>query len=1033
MEQKQQQQQQPQNDQITINNLTNSLRRSNINSVNAGTIVQSCLSFLLRSLSIKRWIEKILNESLGNDDEDSDLLLFGKLMNGVILCKLMSTLKSNSIPKIHTGDTILNFKIRENLCFYIQALDDVGISRHFQFQIADLIEKKNLLKVLESLEVLADDCTDFEKPIEFSDEESLKIHFTEKQISDTEALLKKLNVTSVKRQALKKLTGAEPKRFTTSLTSSGSSLSSSGSANNRLSNSGTSTTSSGSSGGQSVGSRLFQSRIVSTPANNKPRAPLSVAQILDKAKPYEKKWIRIQSLVRGHLARRAYLKRVRYAAYRHNIVKELLATEKVYIENLEHLLSHYFNPMREESSKLNIKMDHFGLLISNLEVIINYNKNLLDIIKPKVDNWSHSQTIGDVFEQFTLYLKVYTQYVKEYSIFFETINNLRKNNSKFEAFIVEKEYSDNYKTVGTYLILPIQRIPRYTLLLTDLVKNTWADHLDYTNLTLSLKKMQEVALYVNEKKREAENIAKVTEIQNNFIGKFENLAEPHRRFVFEGPLTVIGPNGKESHRVFYLFNDVLIGTKPITSGLVKKKVNLKVKESIRMNLVSIRQTNRNLITSERDNKEKNNDSVASGVPTRISTAPKSSSASSLLSSSSTPSSSSSSLSSSTPNANANSTSTHSQLSSSAPSTQFKPATVKPSAKPAPPPRSQATFNVAMPTSENKPTAALGAASSPSNNTTPNSSPVINSNASKLTIGVKPPSPTPVSSLQSPVSSTTTSTNNTINGKPRASTTATGAIPPINSHNQIKQPTPITASSSSSQERLIIEERMKKQHLTIELIDTFGTCILKLLCSSPKEKEQWIGEIKKVYEDLDNKKIINDDAMKRSQERAGLAKAALSQQYATLRVKGRLCDLSTLKTSLNGEEDGSTPTEGANGANTTATGEREFNIYRRQTLSRRSQNPTKTEENKEQSSKDSSSDQSDTDDKKNTSGSAIATEKSKTGTGWFSSLRKKKKHPSIQDTFGLDTSPITPIDNNTTNNNNSSTTTPSTVILKQDNL
>ncbi|KAM9964419.1 hypothetical protein ACTFIW_004182 [Dictyostelium discoideum] len=1083
------------------NNNLSTLRKSNINGGNSN-IVQSCLSFLHRSLSIKKWIEKILGEKLSEDhhDDNDGLLLFGKLMNGVVLCKLMSCLKSNSIPKIHTGESILNFKIRENLCFYIQALEDIGISRHFQFQVPDLLEKKNLLKVLESLEVLADDCTDFEKPIELSDEESLLIQFTDKQLSDTEQILKKLNVTHIKKQSLKKLTSNEPKRFTTSGTtlshstgsrltfgggSGGSSNSPTGNGNgsggSSLSHSGgggggggggahhssstpSSLSSSGNGGGgggssltQSGGSRTFQTRIVSTPANVKPKAPLSVAQILDKARPFEKRWIKIQAFFRGHLARKAYQKRVRFAAYRHNIVKELLATEQVYIDSLDHVVAHYFNPMREESSKLNIKLDHFGLLISNLEVIINYNKNLLQNIKPKVENWSHSQTIGDIFEQFTLYLKVYTQYVKEYSIFFEAINNLRKSNTKFESFIVEKEYNDNYKSIGTYLILPIQRIPRYTLLLTELLKNTWSDHLDYNNLQLSLKKMQEVALYVNEKKREAENIAKVTEIQNNFIGKFENLAEPHRRFVFEGHLSVIGPGGKESQRVVYLFNDVLISTKPITSGLVKKKVSLKVKESIRMNLVTIKsKSNNNIENSENNNNNNSNNNIANNnnTPTKISSTPKSSSASSLLSNS-TPSSPSLSTTNTTTNT-PQPTPTPISLSSSMPSQPTKPTTLKP----VPPPRSQATFNVTSPTPN----------STATNPTTTNST-----TNNKPTIGVK----TSSSSI------TISSTNKEVveSTKPRSSTTVVNNSTNINIHNQIRQPTPIASvTASSSQERLIIEEKMKKQNQTIELIDTFGTCVLKLLCSSVKEKDQWVSEIKKVYEDLDNKKIINDEAMKRSQERAGLAKAALSQQYATLRVKGRLCDLNTLKTSINQEEDGSSnnssnnnsinnsPTtsspivnsvngsgsgsggeqqDGSTSNTTNTSGEREFNVLRRQTLSaRRSQNnatpppsqsqsttttTTNTNTNTNTTTNDSASDHSDTDEKKNEKSH------SKTGTGWFSSLRKKKKHPSIQDTFGLDTSPITPSD---TKSSTSTTTTPpptstppqsNTVILKQDNL
>ncbi|KAF2074349.1 hypothetical protein CYY_004325 [Polysphondylium violaceum] len=956
----------------SINN-TNGLRKSNTSSLgsNSGAgFMQSCMSFLLRSLTIKKWIEKLLQEEISKDDQDDDVLLFKDLKDGIILCRLMSAIKPDSIPKIHTGTNILNFKIRENIYFFSQALDEIGVSRHFQFSVADLLERKNLLKVLESLEVLADIAmSEYEKPIDqINDDET---HFTEKQISLTETILKKLNANYIKRQPLKKLTTNEPKRFTTNL-------------GNSITGPTTSTTGSKLNVSQS---KPMTSRITSTPSNIKPKAiQLSPAQIIEKAKPFEKKWIRIQSIIRGHLTRRAYQKRVRFAAYRHNIVKELLATETVYVESLEHALVYFLNPIREESLKLNIKSDQFGLFISNLEVIINYNKNLLEKIKPKVDNWSYSQTIGDVFEQFTLYLKVYTQYVKEYSTLFEAINNLRKNNSKFESFISEKEYSD--KPVGSYLILPIQRIPRYTLLLQDLVKNTWSDHLDYKNLTESLKKMQEVATYVNEKKREAENIAKVTEIQNNFIGKFDNLAEPHRRFVFEGNLSVINPNGKESQRVIFLFNDVLIGTKPITSGLVKKKVSLKVKESIRMNLITVRDN-----SNSNSNSSSSSNGSNSNQPTRITSNLKSNSTSSLINvSSNNNNNNSSSLSSSCNNA--------SNL-----STNNKPPVTN---KPVPPPRSQATFNVAVP------------------NTT-------NATPPKTTIGLRTQN------------SETTTTTTTTNSKPRSQTVFT---PSSKDHPPVKMgvPTPITASASLSQERLLMEERKKKQELIIELVDTFGTCILKLLCSTPKEKEQWVNEIKKVHEDIDNRKMVNDDAMKRSQERAGLAKAALSQQYATLRVKGRLYDLSSLKTIVSQEEEDGNSDNGldsSSGSNNSTpnsnspnlvgvnnTGERDFQILRRQTI-RRSQNPT-SKANEGESSASSPSGGTVNSGKmaaKSKEEDSMEDKKGTIGSSWFSSLRKKKKPvPSIQETFGHLETPISPPQSPTLEKNSSN----NSVILKQEN-
>lgn len=48
------------------------------------------------------------------------------------------------------------------------------------------------------------------------------------------------------------------------------------------------------------------------------------------------------------------------------------------------------------------------------------------------------------------------------------------------------------------MILPVQRIPRYTLLLQELVKKTWEDHPDHGDLIQAQQKMKSIAEYINE-------------------------------------------------------------------------------------------------------------------------------------------------------------------------------------------------------------------------------------------------------------------------------------------------------------------------------------------------------------------------------------------------------------------------------------------------------------------------------------------------------------------------------------------------------
>jgi hypothetical protein len=73
------------------------------------------------------------------------------------------------------------------------------------------------------------------------------------------------------------------------------------------------------------------------------------------------------------------------------------------------------------------------------------------------------------------------------------------------------------------LITPIQRIPRYNLLLSDLVKQTEDSHPDYTNLTAALQETLKVAEHLNERVRASEmdrNIAELSERMEIAVSRF---------------------------------------------------------------------------------------------------------------------------------------------------------------------------------------------------------------------------------------------------------------------------------------------------------------------------------------------------------------------------------------------------------------------------------------------------------------------------------------------------------------------------------
>jgi len=96
--------------------------------------------------------------------------------------------------------------------------------------------------------------------------------------------------------------------------------------------------------------------------------------------------------------------------------------------------------------------------------------------------------------------------------------------------------------IFAYLIQPIQRIPRYRyrksipgilylnffppptrLLLEDMIKHTASDHKDKEGLQQAHKLICEVATVVNSKTEEAEQTAKVMNVQHRLVGDVVNI------------------------------------------------------------------------------------------------------------------------------------------------------------------------------------------------------------------------------------------------------------------------------------------------------------------------------------------------------------------------------------------------------------------------------------------------------------------------------------------------------------------------------
>ncbi|KAI8995570.1 hypothetical protein BD414DRAFT_479920 [Trametes punicea] len=89
-----------------------------------------------------------------------------------------------------------------------------------------------------------------------------------------------------------------------------------------------------------------------------------------------------------------------------------------------------------------------------------------------------------------------------------------------------------------YLLLPVQRIPRYRLLLEELLRSSPPMY-EYIEdpIERALAEIASLATNMNEGKREAESRRRLVQWQSRIRGKFPSpLVQPHRRLIMDGPL-----------------------------------------------------------------------------------------------------------------------------------------------------------------------------------------------------------------------------------------------------------------------------------------------------------------------------------------------------------------------------------------------------------------------------------------------------------------------------------------------------------------
>ncbi|XP_031445683.1 FYVE, RhoGEF and PH domain-containing protein 4 [Phasianus colchicus] len=267
---------------------------------------------------------------------------------------------------------------------------------------------------------------------------------------------------------------------------------------------------------------------------------------------------------------------------RHKIASELLQTEKAYVSRLGLLDQVFYSRLLEEANRGSFPAEVINKIFSNISSINAFHsKFLLPELEKRMQEWTTTPRIGDILQKLAPFLKMYGEYVKNFDNAMELVKTWTERSPQFKFIIqdIQKEKVCGSLTLQHHMLEPVQRIPRYEMLLKDYLRKLPQDSLDWKDAEKSLEIISTAASHSNSAIRKMENLKKLLEIYE-MLGEEEDIVNPSNELIKEGQiLKLAARNTSAQERHLFLFNNMLLYCVPKFS-LVGSKFSVRTRVGI---------------------------------------------------------------------------------------------------------------------------------------------------------------------------------------------------------------------------------------------------------------------------------------------------------------------------------------------------------------------------------------------------------------------------------------------------------------------
>uniref|UniRef100_A0A672NFD3 BCR activator of RhoGEF and GTPase n=1 Tax=Sinocyclocheilus grahami TaxID=75366 RepID=A0A672NFD3_SINGR len=228
---------------------------------------------------------------------------------------------------------------------------------------------------------------------------------------------------------------------------------------------------------------------------------------------------------------------------RKRVLSGILASEETYLSHLEALLLP-MKPLKAAAttSQPVLTVQQIETIFFKVPELYEIHKEFYDNLLPRVQQWSHHQCVGDLFQKQASQLGVYRAFVDNYELAVETAEKCLALGNNRPLCVLSSVLS-----LPALLYKPVDRVTRSTLVLHDLLKHTPSSHPDYPLLQDALRISQNFLSSINEESTPRR--------QSMTVKKGEN------RQLLKDSFMVELVEGARKLRHVFLFTDLLLCAK----------------------------------------------------------------------------------------------------------------------------------------------------------------------------------------------------------------------------------------------------------------------------------------------------------------------------------------------------------------------------------------------------------------------------------------------------------------------------------------